>query len=514
MKRIFFGPNGKINWHNFFWEPWGVVKYLLRLFLFAILLVLLVWLISMFRDCSGWHDPILTPRHRGRIIMPDTTTVIDRNIPNPGPHLPAPPENVLPPVSDDDIIRDDIGRPIVNNRLGIILDSTPGEETFRQWADAFKSIYPSDDYVVEYYNAYTKLLRIRVPADKREQVMNELPRKIRNVSFMVFPDAILEDNAIPSDPAFGIEDNYDWYFDPIQAYEAWDITMGSEDVVVAIVDSSFDLIHEELNSDRIHLPYNVTRDNGNVAPGNSQDLHGTMVASMAIGNVNNRRGLSGIAPKCKFMPVSLGDQPYTTFQLLSGVLYSIYQGADVVNVSIGGDWGALAGLPIEGQVRLGLYEGLEEEAVWRYVYQLANDRNVMVVWAAGNSNVFVGLDPYKRDKTTLRVSAVDQNLQKANFSNFGNIPEYNLNEISVSAPGVSIFGAVQNNSFTTADGTSFSAPLVTGAVALMKSLEPELTNAEIVKIIKETSKPIDGGDHIGGLLQIHSALKKVQENAN
>lgn len=511
MKRIFFGPKGNVDWHEFIWNPWGFFKYLLRWLLFIALLAALVWLISLFHEWQRRRDPILFPPHRDSLIMPDTTTRIVRNIPNPGRNLPAPPENVLPPIDDDDIVDDENGRRIVGNKLGVILDANPQEDTYRKWADAFKAAYPEEDYKVVYYNQFTNLLRIQVPADERTRVLNELPGKIPDISFKVFPDAILEVAAVPSDPAFGANERYDWYLEPIQAYKAWDVTMGKEDVVVAIVDSSFDLYHDELNSDRIVLPYSVTRESGNVAPSSPRDVHGTMVASMAIGGVNNDRGLSGIAPNCKFMPISLGQEPFTTFSIISGALYAIYQGADVVNLSLGYSLGILAAMSVEQQISLSEQLNLVEEDVWDYVFSLANDRNVMIVWAAGNDNVFVGLDATKRNATTLRVSAVDESLHKAGFSNFGNIAQLNIKETSVSAPGVKIFGACPNNSFAAEQGTSFAAPLVTGAVALMKSLNPDLTNTQIIQIIQQTSRPIAGNESIGDLLQIYDALNKVQE---
>lgn len=510
MKRIFFGPKGNVNRYDFFWKPWGFGMYFLRLLLFAALIVLLVWLISMF-DKYERRDPILNPPVREGLIPPDTTTTVIRDIPNPGPALPPPSDNRTTPIEEDDIIDDENGRRIAKDKLGVIIDSDDSNDINR-WAESFKTSYPDDEYRVAEYNQLTKLLRIEVPEAQREVVFNELNSKIPNINFKVFEDTILGIDVIPSDAAFGEED-YDWYFEPIQAYDAWDITMGNEDVVVAIVDSSFDLMHEELNGDRIYLPYSVMRNSGNVAPNQSDDVHGTMVASMAIGNGNNDRGLIGIASECKFMPVSLGvTKNISTYSILSGVLYAIYQGADVVNVSIGGTWDALAGMPLEEQIALSEIANLSEEDVWDYVYHIADERNVMIVWAAGNSNVYVGLDASKRNATTIRVSAVDRNMQKADFSNFGNIAELNVNDTSVSAPGVAIFGAIQNNSFNVGDGTSFSAPIVTGAVALMKSVNPELNNEEIIEIIKQSSKPIVGDTRIGGLLQIKNALELVQAN--
>lgn len=71
------------------------------------------------------------------------------------------------------------------------------------------------------------------------------------------------------------------------------------------------------------------------------------------------------------------------------------------------------------------------------------------------------------------------------------------------------------NSYNMGPGTSFSAPIVTGAVALMKSLSPSLSTQEIIRILKETGKPIAGDNTIGKLIQIKDALLKVKsEMAN
>ena len=117
----------------------------------------------------------------------------------------------------------------------------------------------------------------------------------------------------------------------------------------------------------------------------------------------------------------------------------------------------------------------------------------------------------KRNVNTIRVAAVDRTLKRAHFSNFGNLPEFSLNESTISAPGVDIWGAVPFNSYTADNGTSFSAPIITGVVALMKSQNKDLTNAEIIDIMEDTGKPITGTPGIGNLVQVKDALIKTQE---
>ena len=536
MKKIFFGPKGAMSKHEPFWKPWGCLGCLGRLLGYLLLLFTLMFLLSLFKMCSceGRSNP---PREDtpDDIINPtspdpervDIDTTLDipyrRNIPNPSPNLPDPRNNYIPPYTDDDIVTDSLGRQTVGNRLNVILNSQPNDDTFNQWANEFKQNYPGDEYQILFYDPLTKTIQIQVPRERTMDMLTELPLRISDIDFLVFPETVMGPFAAnrPNDPAFNHPD-YTWHFEPIQAYEAWEITKGSEDVVVAIVDSYFDLYHDDLNSNRIVRPFSVPRRSGNVAPpeegcDDAPFNHGSLVACTAIGNMNNGRGTAGIAPNCKFMPISAGHQ-MTTMILLQGLLYAIYQGANVVNISAGDyypDDSPLFQMSLEEQIAYSKENRRAEEVVWDYALDLANERNVTVVWAAGNETLYTAVEPQRRGDRSIKVSAVNTELKRASFSDFGNYPEYGVEESTISAPGVNIFGACPYNNYIPLEwgqGTSFAAPIVTGAVALMKSLDPTLTTPEIIQILKETGKPIPSNPEIGKLLQIKDALLKVKEN--
>ena len=526
MKKFYFGPaSAKPEGNEPFWMPWGAMGWLWRLLVFLALLFLLLLLLSLFKQKSAAGRSVRSdvPQH---IINPDSPdpdrvpvdTIVNfpHDIQNPGRNLPQPGDNDLPPFDDDDIVSND-GQRIVGDRLNVILNSTADDSVFNQWADEFKALYPDSAYRVVYYDALTKLLQIQVPADKRDQVMHDLPNQITDISFKVFPEGLMgalqEDR--PNDPVFQ-EPATAWYFDVVQAYDAWTITKGSPDIVVAICDSYFDLQHDDLNSTRITKPYSVVRRTGNVAPATGADetsfMHGSMVASQALGTMDNGRGTAGIAPQCSFMPVSLGHK-ITSIIILQGLLYAIYQGADVVNLSVGNLYDpSVRQLSPEQQINLSRQICLEEQAVWDYVAGLADERNVTIVWAAGNEDLFTALDASKRGNACIKVSAVDRDLRKADFSNYGNFPEYDVEESTISAPGVDILGAKPFNTYDIGPGTSFAAPIVTGAVALMKSLDPDLTTPEIISILQLTGKPVKDSPTIGNLLQIKDALMEVKDN--
>ena len=522
------------------WKPWGAFGCMWRILMFLILLFLLFLLLSMLKSCehetparrpriedirnTDLPEDIIgeTPNERSEDAYSDPNAPADDNeipgnIEDPGPHLPPANDNRIPPIDSDDIVDDDNGTRKASTRLNVLLESDVNDDTFREFARQFKEAYPSDEYEILFYNTFTKLLQIGVPASECDRVKSELPNKITGISFRVFDETMFGNARVtPNDPGFN-HDDINWYLAPIQAYEAWEITQGSPNVIVAIVDSYFDLSHDELEPSRIVSPYSIPLGSSDVRPSrdcpenNPAFLHGSAVASQAVGSINNASGLCGIAPKCKLMPISMGHQ-FTTMSMLQGILYAIYQGANVVNVSAGVVLNPdLQNMPIEEQIAIAQGLGRENEEIWQFVFDVAERRNVTIVWAAGNENYFSGLDHSKRGDNTIRVAAVDQTLERAYFSNYGNFAEYDCAESTISAPGTDILCAMPFNTYCSGGGTSYSAPIVTGAVALMKSIDPTLSNQRIIEILQASGKPLANSPEIGPLLQIKDALLMVQE---
>lgn len=529
MKKIFFGANGRQP-HHPFWNPWGFGGFLWRALCFLLLAGGVVLLVSILPRCGrggGYASADIPDEFRDRDPIGQTPvdTVgdwYDNNIEDPGEFLPTPDDNYLEPLDPGDLVTDpEDGRQYAGNLVNVMLDSESNDETFRTWASSFKRNYPGEGYKINYYDPLTKLLQITVPDGQVNAMVAELPQKITEVKFLPFPEGVMGPSARrPNDPVFD-HSRLSWYFAPIEAQSAWDVTMGSPDVTVAIVDTYFDLRHDDLNSGRIVKPFSLTHRNANVAPDGEVNpalpremigptrAHGTFVAAVAVGNGNNGRGSIGIAPKCKLMPVSMGMN-LSSMRMLQGMLYAIYQGADVVNISAGMCFGPQAAqLPVDVQIQIASQMCKPEQTVWDYAFNLADKRKVTIVWAAGNENIFTAMDPSKRGPNTIKVSAVGPNLHKASFSSFGNFPSRGIYESTVSAPGQAIFAAVPSNQYAIQDGTSFSAPIVAGAVALMKSKDKNLTNQQIIQILKETGAPVSGCNTIGPLIKIRKALDKI-----
>lgn len=506
-------PDNNIPWWKRFWLWFtgaGCLKWLMWLLLALLLLLLFWWL---FRSCdrlpvgggalgdndSTWLQEDPSRGHKGGIYDPY----------NPYQPVPTPPgyEDVLPP--EQGVLPPMEGNPeiipgnpsIIANRLNVLMENA--DKSILDLAKAFKAKYPDEKYKVVYYDDVVKRMQIEVPKEERENLKQVIPGQFApEYELFVFDEALFEGRYTPNDPAFSDPDKA-WYLNAINAAKAWDITRGSDKITVAIVDNGFNLKHPELAGKVIH-PYNVWLRSDKVFP-QAVD-HGTHVAGTALAIADNGKGIAGIAPNCKFMPVQVADKNglMTTTSVLDGILFALYQGADVINISLGSQFTGLSELPENAQQDLIRNHFKEEERLWREVMRIAARHNSTIVVAAGNDNVLAGIDALQRPELFITVSAADkknQNFNKASFSNYG---QYS----TISAPGVGIYSSFGKNDYRAMDGTSMAAPIVAGAVALMKSLNDTITTKQIICILQATGLETQG--NIGKLIQLDKAMETVK----
>ena len=510
----------KLPWWKRFWL-WlttlfagkGCLKWLLRALLFLLLLLLFLWLLRNCHSCSHhigggaalagndstWLREDPARGHNGGVYDPNNPYQPQPTPPSYEDILP-PQQGVLPPIGDNPEIIP--GNPtIIGNRLNILMENE--DKSIMDLAKEFKAKYPDEKYKVVYYDNVVKRMQIEIPKEERERLKQEIPDKFSPAyKLFVFDEALFEGSYTPNDPAFK-DNNKNWYLQTIKAPQAWDITRGSDKITVAIVDNGFNLKHPELNS-KVVQPYNVWKHSNEIFPQKTD--HGTHVAGTALAIADNGQGICGIAPNCKFMPIQVADERgmMTTTSVLDGIIYALYQGADVINVSLGSQFTGLSQFPERAQQDLIRNHFKEEERLWREIMRIAARHNSTIVVAAGNDNVLAGMDALQRPELFITVSAVDKNnrnLNKANFSNYGSYS-------TVSAPGVGIYSTVGSDNYQTMDGTSMAAPIVTGAVALMKSIKNTLTTKQIICILQNTGLPVQG--NVGNLIQLDKALQMVK----
>jgi len=274
-----------------------------------------------------------------------------------------------------------------------------------------------------------------------------------------------------------------WGADLIKAPEVWTKGYTGQGIVVAVLDSGVDYNHADLSSNiwtnTREIPDNGIDDdfNGyvddfygwNFVSNNNNTLdvygHGTHVAG-TIAAANNDFGVTGIAYNAKIMPVKvLGDDNKGTYSGFSqGIYYAVNNGAKVINLSLNGT------VPDSGL----------EAAI-----QYAASMGVIVVMAVGNSAGLTPLYPaYYATNWGLAVGAVDSNKNLADFSNRAGS---DFNMAYVTAPGVSVYSTLPNQTYGFYNGTSMAAPHVAGVAALILSANPSLTGSQVREIVAQTA---------------------------
>lgn len=393
---------------------------------------------------------------------------------------------------------DPIQREIVSDLINVYLFDTIDISVF---VDQLVKNHPQNKIEVTYYAEEYKRIQLRVNESDRKSYISLLKKDYpKTVKFIVDEWIIRTSKSAPNDPGYKDESDY-WFYEMIGVISAWEDGFGDSEIIVAVIDDSFDLDHLELKGQN-YKAWNVFEYSDHVYSSGKEMIHGTHVAGLVAGNANNEFGMSGVAPGCKIMPIQISDASgvITTSSLLDGVFYALKNDAKVINLSLALSLSALSGSNYEDQVKLSHNFLMDEAKMWEEIYSIAEKEGVTIVQAAGNNSVIASIDPMKRSKSTIIVGSISSTGQVSSFSNVGE-------NVCVYAPGERIVSSLPNNKFGPLDGTSMSSPIVAGCVALIKSKAPDLTTEEIKGLIKETGQKIFGQS--GVLIQINKILEKV-----
>jgi subtilisin family serine protease len=317
-----------------------------------------------------------------------------------------------------------------------------------------------------------------------------------------------------------------WSHDTIQAERAWDLTTGSSNVTVAVIDTGYALNHQELaNAWHINEGEQGTTQSGDPcwtgSPQNKQTngcdddqngptddwkgydffhndndpsagttnptgagtQHGTMVSGVIGAAANNGIASAGIDHNAKIMPLQVFDDEGTAYtsDIVAAIEYATDNGANVINLSLGSNG----------------YDAPMEAAV-----QYATNQGVLVVAASGNcalnSEEFCNnlatpgrmTWPALYDET-LAVGATTNTDARASYSSYGP-------KLDMVAPGSGITplpvytSANQVSAYATANGTSFAAPLTAGVASLLLAQNPSLTPDEMITVLTESTEQPSG----------------------
>ena len=415
--------------------------------------------------------------------------------------MPDEPRSRIRPIEDDQLIDDEESHNrIVADVVNIALKKKT--DNFRHFAVDLKHAFPGNDFEVVYFDDETRRLQFKFPENQRAQIKQEIRSKLNGYKLLLWDEAIFEASKSFNDPSFS-EPSKSWPWQTIHANQAWDISAGDTSVVVAVIDDGFDLNHVELKNKYIK-PYNVVTNSRQITSGPDRK-HGTHVAGIIIANGNNGKGMCGVAPGCRFMPIQAAGENgmFSMTDVIDGILYAIKNNADVINMSLAKMFPD--GILPNEQQQISDQYGKDEALFWNELFDMAEENKVTIVVAAGNQDIMVGLDPMQRSNKVIKVAATDHEKKKTSFSNYFNrLPN---DGSCVSAPGLNIFSTTPGNQFEMMSGTSMASPMVAGVVALMKSVNKNLTNKQVMKILNETSFKT-GDNKLGPVVQADKAVQR------
>lgn len=298
----------------------------------------------------------------------------------------------------------------------------------------------------------------------------------------------------------------------ISAEDAWDITTGSHDIVVGVIDTGVDYNHEDLSANIWTNPNEIAGNgidddnNGYVddmhginAITNSGDPmddqgHGSHVSGTLGAVGNNGIGVVGVSHNvsiagCKFLAA---DGFGSTTNAIKCVNYMVdLKTNGGVNLRVlNNSWGG----------------GGESQALSEAI-DAAEAADILFVVAAGNDGTdndsipsFPGNYPNDNVLTIANTTRTDS----LRFDS-----QYGLTTVDMGAPGTSILSTIPGNGYATYSGTSMAAPQVAGAAALISSIKPDLTAVEVKQILMDSGDPITALDGItvsGNRLNAHAAL--------
>ncbi|AIQ37292.1 serine protease [Paenibacillus sp. FSL R5-0345] len=291
-----------------------------------------------------------------------------------------------------------------------------------------------------------------------------------------------EGTVTPNDMLFS---TYQWNLPAIETELGWNLSKGSKEVVVAVVDTGVQINHPDLKG-KLLTGYNAIT-NGSTP---EDDVgHGTHVSGIIGALVNNGEGVAGISWYNKILPVKALDNSGagTTYSVAEGIIWAADNGAKVINLSLGNY--------ADSQF---LHDAI------KYAY----DRDIVLVSAAGNDNTERPGYPAAYPEV-IAVAATNASGEKASFSNYGDY-------IDVAAPGESIASTYPDSQYAALSGTSMASPHVAALAGLVRSLNPNLTNTEVMDLMTKNAVDLGTPGHdkyFGwGQVDIYKTLQAASGN--
>ncbi|MCS7074193.1 MAG: S8 family serine peptidase, partial [Bacteroidia bacterium] len=284
-------------------------------------------------------------------------------------------------------------------------------------------------------------------------------------------------SAIVNDPEFSKQ----WYWQIYgeELFEEMKKLRPKRKARIAIVDTGVDGDHEDLSE--VFGQKRKTDQNG----------HGTHCAGIAGAITNNQKGIASLNINGKWIEIvsfeglnSMGIG--TDYTVAQAIYQAAVADADVISLSLGGP---------------ALMSRIKQLAI-----NYARRKGAIVVVAAGNENSDAKNYSPANVPGVIVVSAVDQRLRKASFSN-----RNTSLEMPIAAPGVDIHSLQANGTYISLSGTSMATPMVAGVIGIMKAINPSLTTKEVWEILQKTGRSVPNENATGLLINPLPAIKAAKK---
>lgn len=353
---------------------------------------------------------------------------------------------------------------------------------------------------------------------------SEAKENLKNYPEVLYahPNTRYRIDEVPNDPAYGDQ----WYLPAVNAETAWRITTGSATVIVGVIDTGVDYLHEDLlnslwvnsaedlneNGQLDAADLNGVDDDGNgyiddvigwdftdapnfpdqgdyLMPDNDPmdefgSGHGTPIAGIIAATQNNNLGISGLAPGLKVMNLRAGTASgfLEEDDVAEAIVYAVQNGCKVVNMSFG---------------------DVAQSYLIRDAIQYGEANGVVFVSSSGNAGNATLNYPAAYD-APISVGSINNSGQLSSFSSYGS-------KLDLVAPGSEILATENDDTYGTHNGTSFAAPLVSAAAGLLFSHNPEMTPVQVKGALFAgcEDRGLFGWDIFWGhgLLNVHKSLQ-------
>ncbi len=308
-----------------------------------------------------------------------------------------------------------------------------------------------------------------------------------------------------NDPLSYVQD----YLKTLKIPAAWAKITNSKEVIVAIIDDGININHPDLVGKiwvKANAVYGASKIidfvGDKIGDNMSTGQHGTMIAGIIGANTNNNEGIAGIAKNVKFMPLRVFgfDEVAKEENIIRALNYAIDNGANIINLSLG-------------------WSQFQYSDKYDSVIKRAYDKWIVVVIAAGNGDVQSlqenGVDlsinpisPVCNNKWSTEYSigvlALDSLWYRTKWTNYNGCVLFSAPGEGIVSSSIPQFNEKYGTNYNIGDGTSFSAPMVTGVIALgynqygyvspkivIESLNQSLTKNSVWNMVIDASKYLD-----------------------